>query len=224
MVGAYGRGSEIRFYDPRATHPRSPLRKINMRSRINAINVSPDGQRFAIAGGIRWKTVQLQDVRSDKPSINLRGHEIDVRCAAFSPCGHWIVSGGRDMTIRIWYSPTGQTGNDWSCVAVVAGCSDTVKCVAWNPVVPMEFVTGSKDRTVRVWRILSNGEGGSEGGRNGGGGGVSVQMVWGSYSGRLISSGVTLKGVTGLNPIYQKLLVQRGAIDDTLSSEGGQVG
>ena len=32
----------------------------------------------------------------------LVGHWRSVRCARFSPCGNWLLSGSTDRTIRVW--------------------------------------------------------------------------------------------------------------------------
>jgi len=33
---------------------------------------------------------------------NLKGHQLTVTCAAFSPDGHWLATGSHDGTVRIW--------------------------------------------------------------------------------------------------------------------------
>ncbi|KAF9305584.1 hypothetical protein BGZ91_008728, partial [Linnemannia elongata] len=144
---------------------------------------------------------------SDKPDVKLEGHTDEVYSVAYSSCGKWILSGSRDKTVRLW---SGEV-DSWSCVAIVSGCLEAVTSVAWNPVVPLEFVTGSDDGSVRVWRILS-----AEAGE------VSVHMQWGSHTGQLCAADLTFKGAVGLSPIYRKLLVQRGAIDDSLLPEGDE--
>jgi hypothetical protein len=77
----------------------------------------------------------------------------------------------------------------------------------------MEFATGCKDHSVRLWRILYNEEES-----------LSVELVWGSNDGRLCASDLRFKGAIGLSPTYQKLLLQRGAVDDSLPSEKTCVG
>ncbi|OAQ32655.1 WD40 repeat-like protein [Linnemannia elongata AG-77] len=155
-----------------------------------------DGQRLVL--GTEASSILLWDPRSDKPDVKLEGHTGAVYSVTYSPCGKWILSGSRDKTVRLW---SGEV-DSWSCVAVVRGCSEPVTSVAWNPVVPMEFVTGIEDGSVRVWRILST-EAGD----------VSVNMHWSSHIGELCAMDLNLKGAIGLSPIYRKLLVQRGAID-----------
>lgn len=96
-------------------------------------------------------------------------------------------------------------------VFVVEGFLDLVNDIVWNPVVPLESVTGSRDSFVRVWRIL-------EGNNNDE---VSVDLVWGSNIGTLVASGMRLDGVTGLDAVSRKLLTQRGAVDDSLTPQDG---
>ncbi|KAG0055751.1 hypothetical protein BGZ89_002284 [Linnemannia elongata] len=163
------------------------------------MNYSPDGQRIVL--GTEASRVLIWDLKSDEPGVKLEGHTDEVYSVAYSPCGKWILSGSRDKTLRLWSGDVDM----WSCVAVVRGCPEPVTSVAWSPVVPLEFVTGSNDGSVRVWRILS-----AEAGE------ASVHMHWGSHIGRLCVADLTFKGAVGLSPIYRKLLVQRGAIGDSL--------
>ncbi|KAF9271480.1 hypothetical protein BGZ88_006090, partial [Linnemannia elongata] len=74
--------------------------------------------------------------------------------------------------------------------------------IAWNPIVPMEFVTGSMDESVRVWRVSSDGEG------------VVVNLLWGTNLAVLHAAGLMLKGTTGLGPMQKKLLIQCGAVSN----------
>ncbi len=46
------------------------------------------------------------------PVAALGGHEESVRCAAFSPDGAILATGGEDATIRLWSMPDGTTHCD----------------------------------------------------------------------------------------------------------------
>jgi hypothetical protein len=76
----------------------------------------------------------------------------------------------------------------------------------------MEFASGCRDGSVRVWRILTGGEGDGEG--------ASIRMLWGYNVGCLAASDSMIKDAIGLSPTNQKLLVQRGAINSLSSEEG----
>lgn len=99
----------------------------------------------------------------------------------------------------------------WCVVSVVEGFLDWVWDIAWNPTARNEFVTGCQDRSVRVWRILEDDDGGN--------GVVSVELVWGSNIGMLGAAGMKLDGVVGLDAGGRRLLKQRGAVGDILDVE-----
>ncbi|KAK3824128.1 MAG: hypothetical protein JOS17DRAFT_833659 [Linnemannia elongata] len=192
------RSSRIRLFDPQVTGLPHLLKEVWISGTLHSMDYSPDGRRLILGTGLPWAL--LWDLQSDKPNVTLEGHTEEVMCVAYSSCGKWILSGSWDRTVRLW---SGEV-DSWTSVAVVTGCSKAVTSVAWNPVVPMEFVTGSNDGSVRVWRI-SNAEAGD----------VLVHMHWGSHIGQLCAAHLTFKGAVGLSPTYRKLLIQRGAISDS---------
>ncbi|OAQ22489.1 WD40 repeat-like protein [Linnemannia elongata AG-77] len=195
------KSASIRLLDPQATDLVQPLKELCLSDRLRSMDYSPDGQRLIV--GTDTSSILLWDLKSDQPDVKLDGHTGEVTCVAYSPCGKWIISGSEDKTVRLWSGKV----DCWSCVAVVDGCPKAITSTAWNPAVPMEFVTGSDDGSVRVWRI-SDAEAGD----------LSICMQWGTRIGQLSASDLTLKGAVGLCPIYRKLLVQRGAVDESLSS------
>lgn len=196
--------------DPLVTDLGQPLKELHLpdRLQLRSMDYSPDGQRLII--GTYASSVLLWDLKPDKPDVKLEGHTGEVTCVAYSPYGEWILSGSHDKTVRLWLGKV----DSWSCVAVVDGCLEAITSVAWNPVVPMEFVTGFDDGSVRAWRILVAKAGD-----------VSVRMQWGTRIGQPCAAELTFNGAVGLCPIYRKLLVQRGAVDESLpSGEKGSSG
>ncbi|KAG9063966.1 hypothetical protein KI688_004080 [Linnemannia hyalina] len=175
---------------------------------IGAMSFSPDGQQLAVGTTASW--INFWSLQSEERAIDLMGHAGCVNSIAYSPCGEWIASGSWDKTVRVWRrrQPPGDAEN-WSCVSTVCSYFDMVLDIAWSPTVPMEFVTGCRDGSVRVWRVSSDG------------GDVVVKLLWGTNLAVLNAEGLVLKGTIGLSPMQKKLLVQSGAIDDSLT-EGGE--
>jgi WD repeat-containing protein 61 len=74
----------------------------------------------------------------------LQGHEGTVFCIAFSPCGKFLLSGGKDATLRIWELASGKEINKinahWFHIHSMAFSPDGTK-----------LVSSSLDKTIRVW-------------------------------------------------------------------------
>ncbi|KAG9069577.1 hypothetical protein KI688_010481 [Linnemannia hyalina] len=194
--------SRLRLFDPRVTDHRQPLKEMCLPGMLLSMDYSPDGQRLVLGTGA--SSILLWDLQSYRPHFKLEGHTGAVLSVAYSPCGKWILSGSQDKSVRLW---SGEV-DSWSCVAIVSGFSEAITSVAWNPAVSMEFVTGSDDGSVRVWRIS-----GAETGD------VSIRMRWSSYIGQLYVVGLTFKGAVGLSPLSERLLIQRDAINEGVEGD-----
>ncbi|KAG9063917.1 hypothetical protein KI688_004031 [Linnemannia hyalina] len=162
---------------------------------------SPHGQQLAI--GTIEKSIHFWDLQSNKPNIVLKAHYGPIFCIAYSSCAQWIASCGSSDTVQLRHRQPGEA-ESWSFVTSVRGFFADVLDIAWNTVVPTEFITGCADGSVRAWRISNDGDGE----------GFVVKFLWGPKLSILCADGLALKDATGLSPIYQKLLVQRGAIED----------
>ena len=69
---------------------------------------SPDGTRIVTVGGVRGAHVaKVWDARTGVELLALQGHTNLVFCAAFSPDGEHIITGGLDTTAKVWDARTG---------------------------------------------------------------------------------------------------------------------
>ncbi|KAG0287164.1 hypothetical protein BGZ96_008882 [Linnemannia gamsii] len=165
-----------------------------------ALAYSPNGQELAIGNG--EGAILFWDLQSKK-HFALDVNNMGISCIVYSPCARWIaIAEYVNTTVHLCRRQSNDTGA-WDHVTVVEGSLDPIKSIAWNPVVPLEFVTGSRDRSVRVWRISESNDGSA----------VTVDFVWGSNIGMLSASGMKLRGITGLDALNRKLLLRRGAVD-----------
>jgi WD40 repeat protein/DNA-binding SARP family transcriptional activator len=134
---------------------------------VTALQFSPDGQ--LLASGSWDTTVRLWQVEAGagmhwangRLLATLQAHTTKVTAVAFSPDGRLLASAGRDHVIHIWDVATQRL------LATLAGHNEAVLCLAFGspPAAPLAetastpcalLVSGSIDRTVRIWRIYED--------------------------------------------------------------------
>ena len=105
---------------------------------------------------------------SVEATLAIRGHGGRVQCVAVladGPTKVRLVTGSEDTTVKVWKESSPGSGA-WSVEATLtyqqSGHSDDVSCVAVLPDASTgepRFVTGSYDKTVKVWKESSPGSG-----------------------------------------------------------------
>ncbi|KAG0009119.1 hypothetical protein BGZ80_002721 [Entomortierella chlamydospora] len=76
------------------------------------------------------------------------GHDDLVICAALSPSGGQITTGGCDETVGLWSVDTG------ACVCVLMGHHHTVTSIAYS-LDGSQIASGGSDKTIRLWNVAS---------------------------------------------------------------------
>ncbi|ORY12149.1 WD40-repeat-containing domain protein [Clohesyomyces aquaticus] len=96
----------------------------------------------------------------------LKGHEEIIICLDVDWSGHWLATGAKDNTARLWrLDPQNQS---YKCFAVLTGHAESLGAIALPHTIPPEgsatftdplshppsfLITGSQDRTVKRWDI-----------------------------------------------------------------------
>ncbi|KAL6845435.1 hypothetical protein ACP4OV_024930 [Aristida adscensionis] len=132
-----------------------PFRRLTGHSHfVQDVVLSSDGQ-FALSGS--WDgELRLWDLSTGLTTRRFVGHDKDVLSVSFSMDNRQIVSASRDQTIKLWntlgeckYTIGGVNGGG-------EGHSGWVSCVSFSPYTPAHpptVVSGSWDRTVKVWNL-----------------------------------------------------------------------
>ncbi|KAK1302608.1 hypothetical protein QJS10_CPA01g01427 [Acorus calamus] len=116
---------------------------------VQDVVLSSDGQ-FALSGS--WDgELRLWDLSTGATTRRFVGHTKDVLSVAFSVDNRQIVSASRDRTIRLWNT----LGECKYVIQDADGHQNWVSCVRFSPSFQPTIVSGSWDRTVKVW-TLSN--------------------------------------------------------------------
>ena len=141
--GLLGRAGEVTVYDAAL---RGELSRAQFSNAVTALDISPDGRRFVMAGTGRERRICAS--ADGRDLLTFDRHEGDVRSVAFSPNGTRVVSGGSDGTARIWNAVSGRE------TALLRHAGGTIWSVAFSPD-GRKVATGSSDRTIGVWDAQS---------------------------------------------------------------------
>ena len=116
---------------------------------IRSVQYGPAGD--VIAAGDADGRIHLICALTGAKILCLKGHSLQVNSVSFSADGSLVAScsgnpiGGGDCRVRMWIVETGQE------LKKFLGHSDRVRCVKFHPTHAGQLVSGSDDRSVRLW-------------------------------------------------------------------------
>ena len=127
-----------------------------LNSKVHDICFSPDSSRLFGSddqGITVWDVESGRDIQTLKTrSDSQTSHAAYVQCLDCSRDGRWLVSGGRDATIRLWSLKTLQLAH------VLRGHENTIYGLQFSRD-SKRLVSASFDRTSRIWDIESDSTG-----------------------------------------------------------------
>lgn len=136
----------------------------------------PDRSLLALA--TNSEEIRIVSLAQDSDSQNgtyfgadvaqLKGHDDIIICLDIDWSGHWIATGAKDNTARLWRIDP--INNSFTCYAALTGHAESLGAIALPHQPPLEtspafispldhppafVMTGSQDQTIKRWQILS---------------------------------------------------------------------
>jgi U3 small nucleolar RNA-associated protein 13 len=99
----------------------------------------------------------------------LKGHEDIIICVDVDWSGHWIATGAKDNTARLWR--VDPQNDSFTCYATFSGHAESLGAIGLPKIIPPQasssfkkpldhppqyLLTGSQDRTIKRWDITGN--------------------------------------------------------------------
>jgi WD40 repeat protein/serine/threonine protein kinase len=114
---------------------------------VTRIVVSADGQTLFAAGRSGEASIWLLS-NPKAPLHQLRGHAGAILDLCLSNSEEWLVTGGADNTARIWNAATGK-----ELIKLAGHVSEVTAVAILADPVGLRVLTGSSDKTARLWAI-----------------------------------------------------------------------
>ncbi|KAG0293397.1 hypothetical protein BGZ96_002865 [Linnemannia gamsii] len=199
LLASGSRDHSIKLWQPRDGILESTLK--GHTDVVDSVSFSSTGQ--LLVSGSRDRNARVWDLSSNQTILELTGHRKAVSAVAFSPNNLFIATGSWDKTVKVWDAETGE------CLVQVSGSSGEVCSIAWKPVLTEDgdslyLITRCSDRSVRMWKLLKAADGA-----------LKIQLHWRASLDGLVVSSANIYGVVGLTKRNKRLLLQRGAVNDS---------
>src|SRR5262249_10913603 len=103
LIASGGADNQVRLWEAPVN---VPLRDLPQGEAVEAIALTPDGSRLAVAG--KDGVIKVLNLADGKPLFQASGHTGPVLALAYSPNNQVLASGGSDRTLRLWNAGNGQ--------------------------------------------------------------------------------------------------------------------
>ncbi|MBC7382525.1 MAG: WD40 repeat domain-containing protein [Bacteroidia bacterium] len=107
------------------------------------IALHPDQQSFAV--GFSDHIIRIYNAQNYMLLQELQDHTNSVFALSYSPCGRYLLSGGRDVNLKRW-----DVLNEYKLINTVVAHNLHINSIAFDPTGEF-FVTASMDKTIKIW-------------------------------------------------------------------------
>jgi len=107
------------------------------------MSLHPDRNQLAV--GFSDHSIRIVNLDTLQTSNTLTGHTNSVFSVSYSPDGRFLLSGGRDVTLKIW-----DVENSYELVKTITAHLLHINSIVYNFGGSL-IATGSMDKTIKIW-------------------------------------------------------------------------
>jgi WD40 repeat protein len=125
---------------------------------LRCLDFSNERREFAI--GASDGHIYFLDENLNLKNIIKNAHKNSVFSTKYALGGQYLLSGGRDALIKIWDLDKNITPNhDWKeSLFELSAHLYTINKIAFHPKNPEVFATASRDKTIKIWQLITSKE------------------------------------------------------------------
>ncbi len=118
---------------------------------LRCMDFSNERREFAI--GASDGHIYFLDEKLNLKNIFKNAHKNSVFSIKYALDGQYLISGGRDALLKTW-----QLDKNTEGVSETSAHLYTINAIAFHPQNPYIFATASRDKTIKIWQLITSTE------------------------------------------------------------------
>jgi len=147
-LASCGYDSHVKLWDPVTGRALRTFENPPIQFHWDAVAFSPDGTYLVAVGS----ALRIIDLATGADRVNSKADDVQTTCAAVSPDGSLVATGGMNKVVKLWDPKTGKL------LASLDAHKGTISSLAFSPNGAW-LASAAQDRSIRLWPISAKGAG-----------------------------------------------------------------
>jgi WD40 repeat protein len=126
---------------------------------LRSLDYSPEKNELAV--GASDGNIYFLNPELDLLKIIKKAHNSSVFIVKYAQNGNFLLSGGRDAHLKVWdlseKNAQNTEGVNQEPIETISAHWYTINAIAFHPKIPTVFATASRDKTIKIWLMNTEG-------------------------------------------------------------------